>query len=60
MLKYLKYSNVYITINLNPLHWAWKPYACEFNNTEWPGTEREYRAVWLGVLVKVIIDNGEW
>lgn len=62
--KYIRYSNIYITVGVNPLHWAWYwlPKVTRYRDSEWPvgPNEREYRLIWLGLLVKVMLDDGSW
>ncbi len=58
MLKYLKYSNINISINLNPVLWKLKAFY------EGP-TELDPRCHFfclhiLPIRVSLILDNGEW
>ena len=57
MLKYLKYSGMVASFSFNPFHWRAMP---------WTKNESDelmgfcYSFGWLGLLVRVWIDNGDW
>ena len=57
MLKYLKYSGMVASFSFNPFHWRAMP---------WTKNESDelmgfcYSFGWLGLLVRVWVDNGDW
>jgi len=60
MYKWLRYSGVSVIISLNPLWWkAWPWCRREFN--EWDGPNQWTGACgFLGVTIRIWIDDGSW
>jgi len=60
MSKWLRYSGVSVTISLNPLWWKVLPWwRREYN--EWAGPlERTWACGFLGITVRIWIDDGSW
>ena len=60
MSKWLRYSGVSVILALNPLWWKVLPwFRREYN--EWAGpNERTYAFGFLGVTIRIWIDNGQW
>ena len=60
LLSYCRYSGVSIIVALNPLWWKVLPWAREETTTEWGSTERTWACGFLGITVRVWIDDGSW
>ena len=60
-LAWIRYSGVSVIIALNPLWWRWLPWARREITSEWAGPrERTWALGWLGVTVRIWIDDGSW
>ncbi len=60
LLSYCRYSGVSIIVTLNPLWWQVLPWARKEAATEWCSTERTWACGFLGITVRVWIDDGSW
>jgi hypothetical protein len=58
--KWLRHSGASIVLSLNPLYWkAWPWWRREHN--EWASpNERTWSMGFLGLTIRVWIDNGDW
>ena len=60
MFKWLHFSGACVTITVNPLQWAIKPWANRFQD-EWSGpNQRTVSFGWLFLTVRAWRDNGIW
>ena len=61
MKNWLRFSNICVTINLNPVRWVLIPKARKYTNTEWPdGNAFDFRLLWLFIEVHIYFDDGVW
>jgi hypothetical protein len=60
ILSYLKYSNVTISVRLNPFSWSWLPYFGIYKDDVWPDNRKSLTFCWLGVRLVVSLDDGSW
>lgn len=58
MLKYLRYSDIAIRINLNPFNWLWKPDFSKDLPTAFYPKRYTYCVVWLFFQIFLDIDDG--
>ena len=60
LLDYLKYSGVSVIVSLNPLWWKVLPWWRKESN-EWAGPkENTYSFGFLGLTIRIWIDDGSW
>jgi hypothetical protein len=60
LLSYCRYSGVSVIVALNPLWWKVLPWA-RIEKSDLPGpNERTWACGFLGVTVRVWIDDGSW
>jgi hypothetical protein len=60
LLSYCRYSGVSVIVALNPLWWKVVPWARR-ERSDWPGPNEHTWAVgFLGVTVRIWIDDGSW
>lgn len=58
--KYLTCSNISVIIRLNPVLWAYIPFAHHVHD-EWKGpNEFNFAFGWLFLTIKIRIDDGSW
>jgi hypothetical protein len=60
MIKYLRYSGISVILTLNPLWWKVLPWFKVETNSEWGSAEHTYACGFLGVTIRMWIDNGDW
>ena len=60
MKRWLTYSGLSIIIELNPLHWCWRPYARNERSLEWGMPDSQWVAGWLFLTIRLWIDDGSW
>ena len=60
MRDWLKYSGLSINLNLNPLHWYWRPSARQEHTNAWGSPWRQWRTGWLFATVLLYLDDGKW
>lgn len=60
LLSYFRYSGVSIIVALNPLWWKVLPWARR-EYSDWPSAnERTWACGFLGVTIRIWIDDGSW
>lgn len=60
MLNWFRYSGISLIISVNPLWWKAWPWARK-EISEWMGpSERTYAFGWLGLTIRIWIDDGSW
>jgi hypothetical protein len=60
LINYLRYSGVSVIIALNPLWWKVLPWYRDESNEEWGSAEKTYAFGFLGITVRIWIDDGSW
>lgn len=55
-MNWLRYSGIWLTLVLNPLHWQWQWLT---KHETWPDTT-EYSIQFLFLSIRVVLDNGNW
>lgn len=59
MINWIRYSGISIVISLNPLWWKVLPWCRNETTNEWPEA-RTYAFGFLGLTIRVWLDNGKW
>ena len=61
MRNWLRYSGISIILSLNPLWWKVLPWWRREYNDEWPSpNERTWACGFLGLTIRIWIDDGSW
>jgi hypothetical protein len=60
LLSYCRYSGISVIVALNPLWWKVVPWARRETNREWGSAEQTWAVGFLGVTVRIWIDDGSW
>lgn len=60
IINYLRYSGISVIISLNPLWWKILPWYRDETNMEWGSAEKTYAIGFLGVTIRLWIDDGSW
>jgi hypothetical protein len=61
MMKWIRYSGVSVIIALNPLYWKVLPWFRNECTNEWPSNMgKTYAVGFLGLTIRVWLDNGDW
>jgi hypothetical protein len=60
MLNYLKYSGVSIILSLNPFWWKVLPWFRNETDDSWGTAEKTYAFGFLGLTIRIWIDDGSW
>ena len=57
---YLRYSGISVILALNPLWWKVLPWWRNETTAEFGAAERTYACGFLGVTIRIWIDDGQW
>ena len=60
MSKWLRYSGISVILALNPLWWKVLPWWRNETTAEFGSAERTYAFGFLGITVRIWIDDGSW
>lgn len=60
MSKWLRYSGASVIISLNPLYWKVLPWFRNETSREFGSASRSYAVGFLGLTIRIWIDNGNW
>lgn len=60
MMKWIRYSGMSIIFSLNPLWWKVLPWWREETSAEWPNMGKTYACGFLGLTIRIWLDNGKW
>lgn len=58
--QYVRYSGLSIIVSLNPLWWKVLPWFRDETTQEWGAAERTYALGFLGITIRIWIDDGSW
>jgi hypothetical protein len=60
IINYLRYSGVSVIIALNPLWWKVLPWYRNETNDGWESADITFAFGFLGITIRIWIDDGSW